>query len=448
MFSKETYLRRRTKLMKLMGAGKVIFPGLSLPPRNYLHNTYPFRQDSSFLYYFGLQNPDLVGVIDCDQRETFIYGEEYSLEEVVWTGPQTPLHDLCDQVGAKFRPLSELQSYTFTKESTHFLPTYRAEQREILSTIVDTRSNASVALIKAVVSQRSKKSEEELKELDHAVTVTGKLHREVMAHAKEGVTERELVAQVHRVLAEENSLPSFQPILTTDGETLHNHHHSNTLKKGDPLLCDLGAEVSSGYGGDMTRTLSIGGFDGRQKELYQIVHDAQRKAIEALAPGVLFLDVHKLACRTLVEGLSAMGLMKGDSESAVEAGAHSLFFQCGLGHMMGLDVHDMESLGESYVGYTESLKQSSEFGLKSLRLGRELEEGFVVTVEPGLYFIPVLFEQWKSTRLHEAFINYDATEKFMDSGGIRIEDDLLITSKGSRVLGEPLASDISSVVVD
>lgn len=447
MFTAEVYSDRRDKLVDLVGSGLIIFPGLDLTPRNFIHNTYPFRQDSSFLYYFGIQKPSLVGVIDCKTRKSYVFGHEYSIEDIIWSGPQASLADLCEEVGTEFRCSEQIDDLSHGSDTIHYLPLYRSEQKELIKRLTGTHSEVSLPLIQSVVKQRSIKSPEEIDEIDRAVTITGQLHLEIKEHAREGVSERELVSHVHKVITANGCQPSFLPILTKDGQTLHNHHHHNFLSQGDLLLCDLGAELPSGYCGDMTRTLAIGGFSEKQRSLYQIVLNAQEQSIDSLRPGVRFLDIHLLACRKLVDGLSELGLMKGASDDAVAAGAHTLFFQCGLGHMLGLDVHDMESLGENHVGYTQDLKQSTEFGLKSLRLGKELEEGFVVTIEPGLYFIPPLFEQWKSEKRHDSFINYQEVEKFMDVGGIRLEDDLLITSDGSRTLGKPVPKDVESASV-
>ena len=303
-----------------------------------------------------------------------------------------------------------------------------------------------MSLIKSVIAQRNIKTEEELVELEKAVSLTAKMHIAAMQFTKPGMKESEIAGHIQSIAVAEEGNLSFPIILTKDGQTLHNHYHGNILKKGDMVLCDAGAETSMGYAGDMTRTFPVAEkFNERQRELYEIVLNAHNTAIKELKPGVQYRDIHLLACTALVQGLNEVGLMKGNPDEAVAAGAHTMFFQCGLGHMMGMDVHDMENLGEKYVGYTENLEKSTEFGLKSLRLGRALEEGFVLTVEPGIYIIPELIDLWSSENKHSEFLNYDMLEAYRKFGGIRIEEDFVITAEGSRLLGNPVPKNIVEV---
>jgi Xaa-Pro aminopeptidase len=301
------------------------------------------------------------------------------------------------------------------------------------------KTEASVPLIKAIIALRSIKSPEEIAEIEKAVTITAQMQSAAMHCAKAGITEAEIAGKIHGIAISAGGNLSFPTILTINGEILHNHYGSNILQEGKMVLCDCGAETSLHYAGDLTRTFPVNDtFSSVQKEVYNIVLSAHEAAVQALTPGKLFKEIHLLACEKLTEGLQQMGLMKGNAREAVEAGAHTLFFQCGLGHKMGLDVHDMENLGEEYVGYTEDLKKSGEFGLRSLRLGRALEAGFVLTIEPGLYFIPELIDLWTAEKKHAQFINYQKVQSFKNFGGIRIEDNYLITDNGSRLLGKPL----------
>lgn len=447
-FSTETYRQRRKELKKTLGRGIVLLLGNDESSSNFKDNWYPFRQDSSFLYYTGIPVPNLALIIDVDSDKEILFGNELSVDDIIWTGPLPSLQELADQSGIEWvYSLSEISKYV--RPDISFLPPYRPEHTLKLSEWLHSETQAvekksSVALIKAIASQRSKKSSEELELLDNACTITSRMHRAVMTQARVGMFEYELVGIAQKVLWEHHASTSFQPIMTIKGNVLHNHSYGNKLGEGRMLLFDGGAELQSGYCGDMTRTIPTGSrFSTRQRDLYNIVYAAYNKAISLLRPKVRFRDVHLAACAEMVDGLKQVGLMKGDTNEAVSAGAHTMFFQCGLGHMMGLDVHDMENLGEQYIGYTEQLQKSKEFGLKSLRLGKELEEGYVLTVEPGIYIIPELIDLWSTQNLHREFINYDLLNEYRDFGGIRLENDVAITGEGCRLLGEalPLAID-------
>ncbi|MBD8490122.1 aminopeptidase P family protein [Echinicola sp. CAU 1574] len=444
MFNKEIYQQRRAELKARMGSGQLLFLGNDEASINFKHNWYPYRQDSTFLYYFGISLPGLVAVIDCDEDKDYIFGNDYEIDDIVWTGPQPTIAELAEKVGVSHTaPLSKLDA--LVKGHCQILPPYRGEHVLQLSEIFnkpvkEVENLVSVPFIKAVATQRNIKSAEELVELNKAVTTTSEIHLAVMKAARPGMKEHELVAIATKVARDNNVSLSFPPIATINGQTLHNHYYGNTINNGDIMLFDCGAESPEFYAGDMTRTFPVSAaFDNRQRELYEIVYKAHRTAVEALKPGKRFMDVHLLAAETLVEGLKGVGLMKGDTQEAVANGAHTMFFQCGLGHMMGMDVHDMENLGEQYVGYTDQLKKSTEFGLKSLRLGKELEPGNVITVEPGIYIIPELIDMYKESGKLDAFINYDKLETYRDFGGIRIEEDFVITESGSDLLGTPLA---------
>ena len=456
MFPKSTYVNRRKELKNLVGNGIILLPGNEEVGMNYAGNVYPFRQDSTFLYYFGLDKPGLTAIIDIDNNQEIIFGNDPTVEEIVWTGPQVSLVDMAVECGVTdVRTEEQLESAIKQAKSSnrviHYLPPYRYRSIFRLSEYFDkkphwTVNHASIELIKAVAAQRSIKDDEEIREIEKAVEITAWMHKRAMEFAKPGMLEMEVAAEINKVALESGPGLSFPSIVTVRGEVLHNQSYKNILREGQLLLVDAGAESSLHYAGDMSRTFPVNHhFSEVQKQVYQIALDSLKSGVNMLKPGTRYLDVHLTAARTIVEGFKLMGLMKGDAEEAVTAGAHTLFFQCGTGHMMGLDVHDMENLGEQYVGYTDNLKKSTEFGLKSLRLGKELEPGYVVTVEPGIYFIPNLIDTWKHDKKLEAFINYDEVEKFRNFGGLRSEDDYVITKDGAQRLGPKVAEEISEI---
>ena len=449
-FSESTYIHRRKILKESIGSGQILLLGNKESSINFKDNWYPFRQDSTFLYYAGVALPGLFLLIDIDKDSMTLFGDDLSIDDIVWTGPQPTLTELAAKVGIeKVLPLARLQGQL--GKEVHYLPPYRPEHQLQLAEWMNLdhaaiNAQASVKLIKAIAAQREIKSSEEIIEIEHAVSITAGMHRKVIESARPGMKEHELVGIAREYLWQQNAASSFPTILTINGQILHNHDHSHEVREGDMVLHDGGAEIASGYAGDMTRTFPVGKtFRSRQAELYEVVLQAMNAAVAALRPGVLFRDVHLLACRQLVDGLKAIGLMKGNTDAAVDAGAHTMFFQCGLGHMMGLDVHDMENLGEPYIGYTDQLIKSTEFGLKSLRLGKALKEGFVLTIEPGVYIIPQLIDLFKSQNKFTDFIHYDRLESYRDFGGIRIEDDFVITAQGAQLLGKPLGKSITEV---
>jgi Xaa-Pro aminopeptidase len=417
---------------------------------NYRDNIYPFRQDSSFLYYSGIDTPNLFLVIDVDADIEIVFGDDLTIEQTVWTGPQESLAISSEKSGiSAIQPLSFVEAMIKNavqqQRTIHFLPPYRAAITLKLSNWLGIdpsalAKKASVALSKAIVAQRSYKTNEELTEIEKAIDITAAMHLKAMQTARPGMTEYEVAGQVEGTAITSGGQLAFPIILTVNGQYLHNHAGGNILKEGQMVLCDCGAENKMHYAGDMTRTFPVSNtFTTQQKEIYNIVLKAEEAAMATLQPGTLFRDSHLVACKEILIGLKSLGLVKGDLDEALAAGAHTLFFQCGLGHMMGMDVHDMENIGEEYVGYTDTLKKSTEFGLKSLRLAKELEEGFVLTVEPGIYFIPELINQWQSEKKYSEFINYDKVQKYSKFGGIRIEEDFLITKDTYQLLGKPLA---------
>lgn len=451
MFDTAIYIQRRALLREKFQSGILLFMGNGESPMNYAHNPYHFRQDSSFLYYFGVNAPDLIAIVDIDAQKDLVYGTEMSIDDLVWMGRQESLKDKCAKAGVtQFVPMEKLAAYLkqarLKDRQIHFLPPYRAENKMILSQLLDLDVHritdfASPDFIKAVVAQRSVKAPEEIAELDKAASISADIQLMVMQTTKPGMYEREIAAAIHAAALRSGGNLAYPVILTVNGEILHNYYRENILEEGRLVLNDSGVETAMGYAGDLTRTFPVAKkFSAAQKEVYDIVLHAYQQASKMLAPGVRYLDVHLESCKQLVLGLKDMGLMKGDAEAAVAAGAHTLFFQCGTGHMMGLDVHDMEDLGEQYVGYTDTLKKNTtEFGLKSLRMGKELEAGYVMTVEPGIYFNKELLDRYQAAGSFSGFINYKAVEKFRDFGGIRIEDDFLVMEKGARMLGKHLA---------
>ena len=450
MFDKEIYIKRRKRLKEQVGNGLILLLGSEESSMNYKDNLYPFRQDSTFLYFFGIDQPALTALIDIDNDKEILFGDDLTTEQMVWTGYKEPLQSIADRVGIpevkrKKHLDSEVAVALMQKRTIHFLPPYRPEHLETLKRLLGIEplimlNLASVELINAVVNQRSYKSPEEIAEIVDAVNTSVDMQLSAIKLAKEGMTEAQIAGNIQGIAIGAGGNLSFPTILTMHGEILHNGYSQSVLRNGGLVLCDCGAETDMHYAGDLTRTFPVNKkFTNIQRELYDIVFTAHKAAVELLKPGILFREVHLFACEKLVEGLHQLGLMKGDIKEAVALGAHALFFPCGLGHMMGLDTHDMENLGEQYVGYNKSIKQSKQFGLKSLRLGKELEEGFVITVEPGLYFNPDLINEWSAEKKFESFINYDRLENFKNVSGIRIEEDFLISTQGSQVLGKPLA---------
>lgn len=457
MFKAETYQSRRNGLRKYLNNGVLLFLGNTEASFNYPANTYKFRQDSSFSYFFGLNHPDFAGIIDLDEDREFIFGNDVDIDDIIWMGPQPSVKDQAEQVGVReTKPMSELDAYIKNAHASgrkiHFLPPYRGETKITLSALTginvsDLKKEASVELIKAVVNLRSIKSTEEIEIINKMVDVAGIMHTTAMKMAYPGIVEQEIAGTIEGIALAKAGPVSFPVILSINGQTLHNHYHGNTLTEGRMLVVDAGCESEEYlYSSDITRTVPVGGkFNHRQKEIYEIVLNANMKAIEAIKPGVPYREIHLLAARTIAEGLKALGLMKGDVNEAVEQGAHAMFFPHGLGHMLGLDVHDMESLGENFVGYNDEVRRSEQFGTAFLRLGRKLEPGFVLTVEPGIYFIPALIDQWKAEGKFTNFINYEIVESYKDFGGIRIEDDILVTDTGYRVLGKPIPKTVLEI---
>ncbi|AKK74150.1 Xaa-Pro aminopeptidase [Chryseobacterium gallinarum] len=455
MFSAQTYQDRRAVLQSNIANGILLFLGNIENPVNFEHNPYYFRQDSTYLYYFGIQEPRIAAIIDIDENKTIIFGDELSIDDIVWMGGQETLKEKSLKSGVQETlPYAELSQYILKAQASgrkvHYLPPYQSFNKIVLADLLSVRIaelQPSVELIRAVVKQRSIKESQEIEQIEQAINISNEMHLLVMRMGRPGVKEYEIANAIQYLAANKECQMAYPPIVTINGGILHNHYRLNTLREGDLFLNDSGAETAMGYASDLTRTFPVSpAFTTRQKELYEVVLNAFNNAQRLLKPGIRFKDIHLKAAQHLVEGLVDLGLMKGNPEDAVNNHAHTLFFQCGLGHMMGLDVHDMEDLGEQYIGYTEEEpKDTQTFGLKSLRLGKALESGFVLTVEPGIYMIPELIDIWQSENKNADFINYDKVNEYRNFGGIRIEDNFLVTDDGYRLLGNGLIKTIEEI---
>lgn len=447
MFSKDTYISRRAELKRLVGSGVVILFGNNESPANYPANAYsPMRQDSSFLYYFGQHREGLVGVIDIDRDSEMLLGDDIDVEDIVWMGFTPSVADLAAEVGiTKTAPVKELKAICdkaiAQKQIIHFLPPYRYDTKILIMDLLGIHPNqqkekASLRLIQAVVKMRATKEPQEIETIERACNVGYNMHTLAQILIKPGVTERFIAGQVDGIARSMAQGNSFATIFSQHGEIMHGAPSDAALEDGRLVLCDAGCELDD-YCSDHTRTMPVNGkFSQRQLEIYSIVEECHDYVLEVAKPGVKYMDVHFAVCRRMTERLKELGLMKGDTDEAVAAGAHAMFLPHGLGHMMGMDVHDMEGLGQIYVGFDEETRPNLEqFGTNCLRMGRRLEEGFVVTDEPGIYFIPALIDDWKSSGHCKEFLNFDMLETYKDFGGIRIEDDILITNDGCRFLG-------------
>lgn len=446
MMKKETYTRRRAQLKKDMGSGLLLFLGNDEAAMNYADNTYRFRQDSSFLYFFGLDYAGLAAVIDIDDDTEIVFGKELTIDDIVWTGLQPSLSEKASAVAvSKTMALSELKGYLDKARSkgqtVHFLPPYRGDHRvwlwELLGVEPKAQTDmASVPFIKAIVAQRNHKDEEEIRAIEASVDLSTEMHLAAYRMVRPGIHESQVAAAVQEVACRNGNMLAFPTIATVQGHVLHNHGFIHTLNQGDIFLLDAGAETNGHYAGDLSSAMPVSErFTERQAEVYNIHLQSFYAAVDKLKPGVPFREAHIAAATKIAEGMKQLGLMKGDPAEAAELGAYAMFFPCGLGHMMGLDVHDMENLGEQYVGYPEKMQKSPQFGFKSLRLARPLETGFVVTVEPGIYFIPQLMDKWRAEHQFEDFICYDKLDAWRHFTGLRNELNYLITPTGARRLG-------------
>lgn len=449
MFDKNIYISRRKKLKELVGDGLILIVGNSESPMSYADNAYNFIQDSTFLYYFGLNSPDLIGVIDIENDKEYIFGKEFTIDDIIWMGQQKTFKERVAEVGIEKFVESEkleevLEKAKLKKQIIHFTNQYRIENSLKISKLLDfnlddINKKFSKKLVAGIIEMRNLKKDYEITELEKATNVTREMHLTAMKNVKPGMKGYELVALLEAAAKKYNATTSFHTICTTNGQILHNHFHGNTFKEGEVVLLDCGARLENGYCGDMTTVFPVSGkFDSRQKDIYSLLIEMFDRAEECTKPGVTNKFVHLEVCKVLAKGMIKRGIMKGNIDEIVNIGAHALFFPHGLGHMIGLDVHDMENFGENNVGYDEFTKRETQFGLKSLRMGKELKAGYVLTIEPGIYFIPELIERWKKEGKFEEYINYEEVKKYLDFGGMRYEGDFLITENGNRRLGDKM----------
>ncbi|MCQ2084461.1 MAG: aminopeptidase P family protein [Bacteroidaceae bacterium] len=447
MFNADTYSARRRTLRDKVGHGLIILFGNSNAPANYPANGYTFRQDSSFRYFFGQNQESLAGIIDVDNDREWLLGNDVDIEDIIWTGYVPSVSELASQVGVgNSAPLSALAGMVADARKTgrtiHFLPPYRHDHMILLSDLLgispmETVSAASVRLIQAIVEMRSVKTDAEVGEIERAMHIGYLMHTAAMKACRPGVTEKSIEGLMEGIAMTYGQMVSFRSIVTMHGEIFHGSPSLDRLEAGRLLLVDAGAETVNGYCSDNTRTMPVSGrFTSKQRDIYSIVCDCHDLTIQKARPGLKWMDMHLDVCRLMAERLKDLGLMKGNTDDAVAAGAHAMFMQHGLGHMMGMDVHDMENLGQKYVGFNEEVQPSEQFGTDCLRCGRRLQKGFVMTDEPGIYFIPVLIDKWQAEHRFAEFLDYDMIGRYRDFGGIRIEDDILITDTGCRVLGQ------------
>ena len=438
---KETYIRRRAQLKKDVGSGLLLFLGNEEVGMNYADNTYRFRQDSTMLYFFGLDFPGIAAIIDIDEDREIVFGNDLTIDDIVWTGSMPSLKERCEPVGiTDVRPMSELAKIVNGK-SVRFLPPYRGDHRVWLWELLGVEpaaqaAKASVEFIKAIVKQRNYKDEEEIRLIEESVDLSTEMHLAAYRTVRPGIHESEVAAAVEEVACRHGNALAFPTIATVQGQVLHNHGFIHDLKEGDIFLLDAGAETKNHYAGDLSSSMPVGEkFTDRQAEVYYIHLRSFQAAVDKLQLGTPFRDAHIAAATEIARGMKELGLMKGDPAEAAECGAYALFFPCGLGHMVGLDVHNMENLGEQYVGYADGQVKSTQFGFKSLRLARPLEKGFVFTVEPGIYFIPELMDKWEAEGQFRDFICYDKLGPWRDFTGLRNELNYVMTDSGARLLG-------------
>lgn len=451
MFVNTVYKNRRRILKHRVDHGIIWLQGNQEVGMNYDGNPFPYRQDSNFLYYTGVEAPKMHLVIDIDEDKEYLIGDDLTVDETIWLGDLPGMEVHADVAGISDKlPLKKLAGVLKKAiqggRTIHTLPLYHGYQSAHQIEMIGPDQEASEALIQAVVHQRSVKEGREVREMENALRTTADLHHMIMRNCNEGMSEQELYARAMEIVLKDGDRLAYNAIVTVNGQTLHVNTYENQLKKDKMLLCDMGAENAMHYASDITRTTPVNRkFNAQQKAIYEIVLAALKKSTEMVRPGVEFKDIHLFAAHEMTKGLINMGLLKGDPEEIVEEGAHALFFPHGLGHMVGLDVHDMEGLGETFVGYNSTSKRSEQFGTCNLRLGRVLKEDFVITIEPGLYFIPNLIELWRSENKHKDFIAYDKLGDWMDFGGVRIEDNVLVTKNDSKVLYPPIAKEIHEI---
>ncbi|MDZ7934942.1 MAG: aminopeptidase P family protein [Emticicia sp.] len=452
MFSVQTYTERRNALKKAVGSGLILIMGNEEAPMNYHDNTYRFRQDSNFLYFFGISHAGLAAIIDVDSGEEIIFGHEFTIDDIIWVGPQPTLAEQARMVGVyRTEEPSKLSERLNKASKVHFTPPYRFDNMIRMSewlgiSTAELKEKASVELIKGIVAIRSIKTDEEIVQMEDAVNITREMHMMAMQLTAAGKKEYEIAAAIHGKAREGGGDLAYPIIFSQNGQTLHNHYHGNTMTEGRLVINDSGAENTMFYAGDITRTIPVSKrFTEKQKEIYNLVLKMETESIAALRPTIQYREIHLLANKIMLEGMKDLGFLTGDVDEMLSEGVQGLFMPHGLGHQIGLDVHDMEDLGEKYVGYRDGLERSTQLGLKSLRLAKELEAGNVLTVEPGIYFIPELIDKWKAENKFANYVNYSKLDSYRDFGGVRIEDNCLVTELGSKTLGNPIPKTVEEV---
>ncbi|OUT40539.1 MAG: hypothetical protein CBB66_01785 [bacterium TMED6] len=452
MFEAPVYINRRKELCNNLGTGFILFLGHHNSPMNFSHNVYPFIQDTNFLYYIGVNMPSCACLIDVEKNKTIFYMNEKTVHDIIWIGKTKSVKSWGDHCGAdEIKPLSDLSKDLHKKKNVMFPPIFRADNKLQINELLDISLNdvekkSSVSLINAIIKQRSVKSSEEIAEIKSALKITNLIHQKSMTSTSPGKYEYEIVAEMEEIIKSNSVNLAYPIIFTKNGQILHNSIYNNQIKDGDLLLNDSGANSLLHYASDITRTFPANGkFTTQQKEIYLIVQEMQETVLKHLKPGVSFLEMHKLSALIGIKRLNELGLLKGSYDEALEKGVYGLFYPHGLGHMLGLDVHDMESLGEDMVGYSDAIKREAEFGISFLRLGKNLEPGFCITVEPGIYFIPELYNQWVNEKRHAHLINYEKFETYLNFGGIRIEDNIFINELDSENLSSFIPKSISEI---
>ncbi len=448
MFSKEVYRKRRAELCAKVGSGLILLPGNELSPNNYPNNAYYFRQDSTFRYYFGLNVPALVGLLDADSGEEMLFGDDFTVEDIIWTGPQPALSDLAAEVGIdRTAPLRDLTSAVRKAiaqgRRIHYLPLYRGETKLRFAHLLGIAPELlhdykSVDLMFAVAEMREKKGPEEIEAMERAFHIGYAMHTTAMRMCRAGVVEREIAGELEGIARSMGQGVSFPSIVTQHGETLHNLNSEGVLENGRLLLCDAGGESMEGYCSDHTRTYPVSGrFSDKQREIYEIVLKAHDHIARIIRPGMKYHDeIHLESYRVLAEGLIGVGLIKGTAEDAVASGAMYMFMPHGLGHGLGMDVHDCEAFGERSFDFSSISERAVRSATCIYRSAWRVQPGTILSDEPGIYFIPALIDKSRSEGLYRGIVDYDALEAYRDFGGIRIEDDILVTDTGCRMLGE------------
>ena len=452
MFDSSIYRKRRSELCNNLKTGSILFLGHKNAPMNFTHNAYPFIQDTNFLYYVGVDLPDCACLIDVEKNKTTFYMNEKTVHDIIWIGKTKTVKSWGESCGAdEIKPVSDLASDVKNKQKVMYPPQFRTDNKVHISELLNIplkqiEKQSSVSLINAIIKQRSIKSKEEITEINDALKITNLMHLRAMQSSAPGKYEYEIVAEMEKIIRSNSVELAYPAIFTKNGQVLHNFLYNNKIQDGDLLLNDSGANSKLHYASDITRTFPANGkFSNKQQEIYLLVKDMQEVVLNQLKPGISFKEMHKLSAYIGIKGLKDLGLLKGSCDEALEKGVYGLFYPHGLGHMLGLDVHDMEALGEDMVGYDEQIKREAEFGITFLRLGKNLEKGFCITVEPGIYFIPELFNQWKKEKKYPHLVDYDKFETYMDFGGIRIEDNILITDSGSKNLSSFIIKEISDI---